>query len=231
MRRILLVAATIAAALFANTALAAPSCTGITTTVASDDNVPTAFLLTDGNCISAGDKIFGDFAATNAGTGTASFTFADPFGNVTLGFNGAIGPSTVATLHYQVAVNDAALALGWRINGLTKDFTFNAVDGGGFATAELAGTTTPATSPPIGIDCIRTTNPPGGTCPQTAVFAPVDSLVIDETLTMDANAIATGLEDTISQVQLAVPEPGALGLLGLGLVGLGLVRARSKNAR
>jgi hypothetical protein len=206
---------------------AAPSCTGTTTTVASGGSVPTTFLTTAGNCVAAGDKVFGDFAVTNAGSGTASFIFANPFGNVTLGFSGAINPSTAATLHYQVAVDPAALALGWRIDDLDKDFTFNAA-AGGFATATLVGTTTPATDPPIAINCFRTTNPAGGTCPQLATFAPVISLTIDETLTTDANAVATALTDTISQVNV-VPEPASLVIMGVGLVGLGWIVSRRRN--
>jgi hypothetical protein len=216
--------ATVAAALFANAALAAPTCTGTTTTVASGDSVPTAFLLTDGNCVAAGDKLFGDFAVTNAGSGSASFTFLDPFGNVTLGFAGAIGPSTTATLHYQVAINPA-ITTTMLIDDLQKDFTLNASVEGLFASSTLTGTTTPPTSPPIAIDCTRTVNPAASDCPQTAVFSPVDFLIIDETLTTDSNSIVTALTDTISQVSVA-PEPGALGLLGVGLLGLCLVRKR-----
>lgn len=223
--KLALLAAT-AIALSAGGAYAAPSCTGTTTTLASGDSVPTAFLLVAGNCVAAGDKVFGDFATTATGTGSASFTFLDPFGNVTLGFAGAIGPSTVATLHYQVAVNDAALALGWRIDDLQKDFTLNASAEGLFATSTLTGTTNPVTSPAVAINCTRTVNPAVSDCPQTALFAPVDFLLIDETLTTDGNSVVTALTDTISQVQLVVPEPGALGLLGVGLLGLTWVRRR-----
>ena len=89
----------------------APTCT-TTTVVASGTVVPGAFLGA-GACIQAGDKIFGNFAGTG-GTGfaAASFTFSAPNGNVTLGITDAIGPSSTATLDYQVAVTPAAIALG-----------------------------------------------------------------------------------------------------------------------
>ena len=208
-------------------ASAAPSCTGTTQTVASGGIVPAAFLLTSGNCVSAGDKVFGDFSVTNAGAGNASFIFGSPFGNVTLGFSGVFNPSTTATLHYQVAVDPTAIALGWRIDDLTKDFTLNPA-AAGFASATLVGTTTPATNPPIAINCTRTANPAGGDCPETADFAPVLALAIDETLTTDANAVATGLTDTISQINV-VPEPASIALMGVGLLCLGMVRLRHRG--
>ena len=94
--------------------------------VTSGTVVPGTFLGVAGNCMQAGDKIFGNFAGSG-GTGAvaASFTFSAPNGNVTLGITDAIGPSSTATLDYQVAVTPAAIALGWRIDDLTKDFTLN----------------------------------------------------------------------------------------------------------
>jgi len=224
MRTFLLAA--IAAIAAAPAAVAMPTCTGVTQTVSSGDAVPTSFLTTAGNCVEAGDKVFGDFAVTGAGSGSSSFTFLGPLSNVTLGFQGAIGPSSVATLHYQVAVNpDITTAM--RIVGLEKDFTLNSNVAGAPATATLTGSTNPVTNPAVAISCTRTVNPATGDCPEAAFFAPVDFLIVDQTLTTGTNAVVTALTDTIFQTAIDVPEPGALGILGLGLLGLAAVRRRT----
>jgi len=223
MRTLLLAATAIAAIAAAPSAVAMPTCTGVTQTVASGDAVATSFLTTLGNCVAAGDKLFGDFAVTGAGSGSSSFTFLGPLSNVTLGFQGAIGPNTLATLHYQVAINPLITTV-MRIVGLEKDFTLNSNVQGAPATATLTGVTNPLTNPPVAISCTRTVNPSSGDCPDAALFAAVTSLTIDETLTTGTNAVVTALTDTIFQA--AIPEPAALGILGMGLLGLAAVRRR-----
>jgi len=219
------VAAGTIVSLFAAQAQAAPTfCTGTTDTVASGGSVTAAFLLTAGNCVLAGDKFFGGFAVSGSepGTGSADFTFASTPGNVTIGFAGAVGPSSTGTLDYTVAV-DPALSNGFLITDLEKDFTINAATPGAFANATLTGITTPAS---INFSCARTVNPALSSCPQTAIFAAVSQLSIDETLTTGANAIVTALTDTISQTAPTIPEPTSLALLGSGLVGLAWLRRR-----
>jgi hypothetical protein len=220
MRTLLLATTLIALPVLAH---AMPTCSGVTQTVASGDVVPTAFLTTAGNCVAAGDKLFGDFAVTGAGSGSSSFSFLGPLSNVTLGFQGAIGPSSVATLHYQVAVNPL-ITTAMAIIALQKDFTLNSNVLGAPATATLVGVTNPLTNPPVAISCTRTVNPSTSGCPETDSFAPVLSLVIDETLTTGTNAVVTALTDTIFQAPVA--EPAMLGVLGLGLLGLAAVRRR-----
>lgn len=217
-------------------AYAAPTfCTGTITTVTSGQNLPGSFFLTGagastGNCAEAADKFIGGFSATGAVTGAGSsvFDFTMPTGpaNVQLGIQGSIGPSTTGTIDYSVAV-DPLLSNGALIDDLGKDFTLGAANVTGAATATLTGTSTATT---FMWDCVRTVNPSTSTCPQEAVFPVVASMTVHETVTTGANAVVTGLTDTISQ---SVSEPGTLAILGSGLGFLGLIgwRRSQRNSQ
>jgi hypothetical protein len=202
-------------------------------TVASGANVAGSFLLTgtgsSGNCVEAGDKVFGAFDVTGAitGAGSSVFTFTMTPGDVTLGFQGSVASSTSGGIDYTVAV-DPTIANGFMIDDLEKDFTLNANPVGTSATATLTGSGTPLVGTPITFNCNRTVNPQTETCPEREVLAQLTTqLKVNETITTGVNAIVTGITDTVSQT---VPEPASLGILGSALLLFGWLYRRRQQS-
>ena len=83
--------------------------------------------LSGGNCVQVSDKIFGDASVGGAITGqqgNAIFTFTPT--SVTVGFQGAVGPTQTGNINYSVAV---APGFNFVITSVAEDFTLTG-DGG-----------------------------------------------------------------------------------------------------
>lgn len=228
----LLVASGLALIAFTGAVHAAPAfCTGTTTVITSGTFVPGTSLVGTGNCIEASDKIFGAFTVGGAitGAGSAGWLFTMPTGpaDVTIAFDGAVGPSTSGSVNYDVAV-DPAKSNGALISALEKDFTINCQGVG--CTATLFGTVSPGASSftggdiTTGFQCTRTGTT--ATCPQTGFFNPLTAmLTVDEKITTGPNTTVTQLQDTVFQ---QVNEPGTLAILGSALIGLWFMARRRR---
>jgi hypothetical protein len=198
-------------------------CNGTTTSLGLS-GAATLAQLSGGNCVSAGDKLFGDASVTGSitGSGLATFSALSLQGDVTVGFIGTVGPNSAGDITYSVAINPA-LAGNFQIHDLEKDFTLNATPAGTSATATLTGSANGTT-----FSCSRTVNPNTSTCPVTEIFGSTTlDMTVNQHIATGDNASVTGITDTISQI--AVPEPGTLGLLGSGLLGLGAILRRRRR--
>src|SRR6185369_74531 len=217
-----------AAAVIALSAFSLPAhalvCNGTTTSLGLS-GAATLDQLSGGNCVSAGDKLFGDASVTGSitGSGLATFSALSLQGDVTVGFIGTVGPNSAGDITYSVAINPA-LAGNFQIHDLEKDFTLNATPAGTSATATLTGSANGTT-----FSCTRTVNPITSTCPVTEIFGNTTlDMVVNQHIATGDNATVTGITDTISQIAV-VPEPGTLVLLGAGLLWLGAALRRRRQ--
>jgi hypothetical protein len=175
-RQTVIGAAGLGVALLSSQASAAPSCTGTTTTITSPTALSDSFLVnaagqSNGNCVAAGDKLFGNFTFGLAGSQLpfagqiVQFNFpttTPAVGNYQISFSTNLSNATASQFGYEVMTTDPTVAV---INDLQKDASFNGVAG---SSISLVGSINGAQL----INCARTQ---GGaaTCPAIANFTPI----------------------------------------------------------
>jgi hypothetical protein len=203
-------------------AAAAPICTGTTDTFTDGNgSVTDAFLSTAGNCVQAGDKLFGNFNLGTITGGTVQFSLVTVAGQDfhEIAFNDNYASATSYSLSFNVEVTGAGLA----ISALDGDFT--QTDG----TSLLTKNSTPTGTPAGGISetKVGTIVQPGSITKIT--YGPgITDLQIAETLV--DNGVVSSINDTVVEgLPLRAPEPASLALVGLGLSALGFVRRRKQK--
>ncbi len=211
------------AAIFAvGQAAAAPTCTTTTVLAGGIGNVTDAYLMTAGNCVQAGDKLYGNFILNLPAGGSVDFNLVTigGFDHHQISFNNAYQVGGIYTIDYEVMVTSTLF-----ISELDGDFTQSRLVG----LSNLTKQSSPLGIPLAGIDMTKlgATLLPGSVV-DILYAAGVNDLKISEKLTV-GGAVSSITDTVVETGTTKVPEPGSLALLGIGLAGLAFVRRRNQT--